>query len=443
MTEKENRDNSEMLTFEELREKLGMNEPVSEKKKRRYSGKVEPLTDAPPKSDMANADITAELQKVLSQKEVPEAPVTVKAEDNGEFVDITDKYITDRKRSVDSPVEIIPQRKQIRTFNQIFSDFFKWFIPLKKDRTREKLRKIVMDLAIVAVVASVIAFGELYRQHKVQLKTEQELKNSIVVTDTMSENEYSAAWETLFKKYPNLDFPVGMNLKYAYLYAVNQELVGWLKIPGTSLDVQLVQSEDDSTYLNKNFYKKTSRYGTPYIDSRNDAKYLNDNTIIYGHHMSDGLMFSNLDKYTTLEGYKASPIIQLDTLYDTYYFKVFAAFITNSDEKDDNGYVFNYTVTSFSNDKMLNDFVTNVKQRSIFNTGITVQPDDKLLTLVTCSYEFNEARLVVMARMVRDNEEISVDTADAVINSSPRYPQGWYDAKGIDNPYADAEKWTP
>ena len=159
--------------------------------------------------------------------------------------------------------------------------------------------------------------------------------------------------------------------------------------------------------------------------------------------MTDGLMFSNLDKYKTLEGYKESPIIEYSTLYETYYFKVFAAFISNAKVVDDNGNFFNFIVTDFVTDEKFSGFVDEVEKRSIFKTDVNVQPDDKLITLVTCSYEFDSARLVVMGRLLRENEDKSVIVDEATLNTSPKYPQAWYDAKNMTNPYADDICWTP
>ena len=111
--------------------------------------------------------------------------------------------------------------------------------------------------------------------------------------------------------------------------------------------------------------------------------------------------------------------------------------------EDDNGYIFNYTVTDFASDEKFMSYVDEIRKRSIFNTDVSVLPDDKLLTLSTCSYEFSKARLVVVARLCRENEEPVVDTSSAVINTVPRYPQAWYDAKNMANPYKDDVNWTP
>ena len=423
-----NENNNEILSFEELRKKLGMDEaPKTEviPKKKGETVASTPATD----------DIFTQIEQALNEttETINESKHIV---ENGKtFVDITEQYVKketviDPETKVEERTETVkPKKKKVRTFNEIFSDFFKGFIPLKKDSTKEKIRKIIMDVAIITIIGCCFAFVDLYVERQVQLQQREEIENTIVDTNDFDDNQYVEAWQDVFAKYPTIQFPENMNLKYSYLYAVNQDLVGWVKIDNTNLDVQVVQSSDNDYYLNRDFYRKTSRYGCPYLDFKNDPQYLDDNTVIYGHHMTDGLMFSNLDKYKTLEGYKESPIIEYSTLYETYYFKVFAAFISNAKVVDDNGNFFNFIVTDFVTDEKFSGFVDEVEKRSIFKTDVNVQPDDKLITLVTCSYEFDSARLVVMGRLLRENEDKSVLVDEAILNTSPKYPQAWYDAK--------------
>lgn len=383
-------------------------------------------------------DIENEIDKAVAD----DRGIKTVTENGMTFVDVTAQYVKKPQKDEDRQEE--PKKdKKIRTFNEIFADFFGKILPKKQDKTREKIRKIVMDISVITIIGCVFAFIILGAEHIVQINNSNGLNSLKVITDDFDSNQYDEAWQELFSKYPSVNFPEGMNLKYAYLYAINPELIGWIKIDGTNLDVQVVQTQDNSKYLKTDFYGKRSRYGCPFLDYRNDSKYFNDNNIIYGHHMSDGLVFSNLDKYKALEGYKESPVIQYDTLYKTYYFKIFAAFITNSLPKDDNEYVFNYTVTDFSSDDKFMSYVEEVKKRSLFTTDISVLPDDKLITLSTCSYEFPKARLVVVGRLCRENENENVDTSTAQINPSPRYPQAWYDAKNRENPYKEDVNWNP
>ena len=89
----------------------------------------------------------------------------------------------------------------------------------------------------------------------------------------------------------------------------------------------------------------------------------------------------------------------------------------------------------------MSSYLSELAQRSLYDTGVDVLPTDKLLTLSTCSHEFEDARFVVVARLVRPGEKAEVDTSKAVINSKPRYPQAYYSKKGMSNPYKNASKW--
>ena len=68
-------------------------------------------------------------------------------------------------------------------------------------------------------------------------------------------------------------------------------------------------------------------------------------------------------------------------------------------------------------------------------------PSDKLLTLSTCSHEFENARLVVVARLVRPGESADIDVSLATLNANVHYPQVYYSKKKQTNPYADAPRW--
>lgn len=329
--------------------------------------------------------------------------------------------------------------KPVRTFNELFRDWSRAFFPNRQDRFWEIVRKVVMDLSVFTLIGCAIWFGVLMGQkNKVRTQLETLKKEIIPENEEQSEDE---AWAEFLARYPNVELPEGMKPKYAYLYAINPELVGWIRIPNTQVDVQIVQAADNSKYLKRDFYGNYSRYGCPFMDCRNDPKYLNQNTIVYGHHMSDGLVFAELDKYKKVEGFTEAPIIELDTLFRTYKYKIYAVFVTNSIAAQDNDYIFNYTVTKFHTKKKFDGYIAGVDERKYYTTGVDMEYSDRLLTLSTCSYEFPEARLVVLARMLRDGEGETVNTKLAAVNENQRWPQIWYDKRHRENPFADAEKW--
>lgn len=427
MDKKEN--NNKMLSFDKLREGLGIEGDLPEVQK-----------NEAPKPVVEN--------KPIIQKVVPKGGKSV-FENGVNFIDITEQYTNpqqpvtevnetpvkqeEKVENVETPVPAAP-KKRVRTFNEIFADFFAVFFPVKGDSSKEKVRKIVMDISIILIVVCTIGFVQLFIENNGQSSSTDSVNNTDIV-DRLNSNSYVESWQEVLAKHPTTTFPEGMNPRYSYFYSSNEDMAGWIKINNTNLDVQVVQGDDNEYYKNKDFYKEDNKSGCPYIDYKNDIVDLDDNTIVYGQNSYNNLMFSVLEQYKTVEGYKKAPIIEFSTLYKSYSFKVFAVFIATDSPISDDG--FSYTVTDFSSDNKFGEFINEVKLRSLLNTDVSVQTDDKILTLVTTSRDFDNAQLVVMGRMVRENESSDVNVDSVTLNTSPKYPQAWYDKKGETNPFTE------
>lgn len=325
--------------------------------------------------------------------------------------------------------------------------------PLPKS---ELIRRIVLGVSIVAIVISAGMLLNEWRLSRQNDNVMEEAEGLIITEGTTNKKDKDKdkttttpltpeeQWAQIKKDYPNVLFPATIQLKYAKLYGENQDFVGYLSAEGVNLNLPVVQTDNDETYLNKNFYGSTTKYGCPFVTHLNNISYnhLDMNTVIFGHHMNNGTIFGALDKYKTLAGYKAAPIITFNTLYKDYQWKIIAAFITNGYAKGDNNYIFPYYFTNLSSTYKMSAYLSELAQRSLYDTGVDVLPTDKLLTLSTCSHEFDDARFVVVARLVRDGESTAVDTSKAVVNSKPRYPQAYYNKKGMTNPYKNANRWV-
>ena len=337
----------------------------------------------------------------------------------------------------------------------------------KKKKVSDIIRTIVLTVSLVAIVVASGVLIREYKLHKDNQNLEAEISNLIIdVPETTTKKKpdktekttkpkdktTTAApttraptpeeqWAQIKAEYPNVVFPPNLQLKYAKLYATNQDFVGYLSAEGVGLNLPVVQTTDDEKYLSKNFYGQSTKYGCPFVTHFNNIETLDTNTVIFGHHMNDGTVFGALDKYKTIDGFKKAPVITFNTLYRDYKWKVIAAFITNAYEKEDNGFVFRYYFTSLSTEERYAAYLNELMQRSLYDTGVDVLPSDKILTLSTCSHEFEEARFVVVARLVRQGESEEVDVSRASVNSNPRYPQAYYDKKKQKNPYANASQW--
>src|SRR5699024_4986563 len=219
-------------------------------------------------------------------------------------------------------------------------------------------------------------------------------------------------------------YPNDYLAKFYPFYLENEDIKGWLQIEGTNVNFPVVQTSDNDYYHRLGFNKEYDYYGTPYIDYECDVKTPSTNLIIYGHNIrNDGQMFNDLTKYKQLSFYKEHPLIDFDSVYEEGEYKIFAAFIVNTLPEHDNGDVFQYNhFVNAENEEEFNAVVDEVRRRSLFDTSVDVEYVDELLTLSTCTYEFKDARFVVVARRVRDGEDSKVDVDQAVVNEDAYYP---------------------
>lgn len=192
-------------------------------------------------------------------------------------------------------------------------------------------------------------------------------------------------------------FILNANINLQELFKKNNDVVGWIKIDGTNINYPVMQNEN--YYLHRNFYKEYSSYGVPYIASYCNIN-TNNNLIIYGHHIKNGKMFANLEKYKSYSFYKEHKQIKLYTLssdktqtIENKYEVVFA-FKTTADE---NGFKY-YNFYNLRNEQEYNNFVEKCNELSFYNTGTNTKYGDKLITLSTCEYSQKNGRMIVIAK---------------------------------------------
>lgn len=316
--------------------------------------------------------------------------------------------------------------------------FTRNFVPSKDDSAAEKVRKIVM---VIAVIAALVSGGYLFNDYViapfVNTKQLDELSGMI------GEGNNVVNTQSLAEKYPGVAFPEGMLEKYAALYARNKDFVGWIEIDGLDISLPVVRGENNDKYLKTDFDGKYSKYGSIFMNCANKVDSLNYNTTIFGHYMKDTKMFGNLMQYKSIAGYKKAPVIEFNTIYGDYKWKVFAAYITNGTSAGDDGYLFNYMFTDLSTNEAVEEFLGEIKLRTIYYPNVDIAVSDRILTLSTCTYELDEGRLIVMARAVRPGESTDVDLTNIRVNPNPRYPQGYYTENNLSNPYKSYNKWYP
>lgn len=347
------------------------------------------------------------------QKEDKKAKESEKQQDD-DYDDIDDK----------------PIRKKASVFKKLRNSLF----PVKGDPPTEAVRKIIFDVAVLALLVTggsllydVIdrgyqdmiidsQVGELY-----QPQGDDEISGEISIPEEEK--------EAVLSQNPKISD------SFIKLYAENNDIVGWLKLgeEGSIINHPVMQADDNDYYLNKNFYKKDTKSGAIFADFRNNFENgeTSANTVLYGHNIWDGSMFAKLTRYYngTLEKgetdrlwfYKKYPTVTFDTIYEPSEWKVFACVLFNTQEE--NGEVYPYTqIHDFDSKEAFNSFILDIMDRSVLWTDVDLTYGDEILTLSTCYYPYGKSidtRCVVFARKVRDGESAGVDISKAQVNENP------------------------
>ncbi len=190
--------------------------------------------------------------------------------------------------------------------------------------------------------------------------------------------------------------------KYADLYEANGDIIGWIKVDGTKIDYPVMQTQDEAEYyLRRNFRKEHSTGGTPFMDASSDIFVPTSNFLIYGHNMKNGTMFHDMLKYKDESFYKEHKTFEFDTIYKggqgTY--EIIAAGYSKIYSKSSNAFKY-YQYAGITSRSDFNEYIKGIKALSEYNTGVSAEYGDQLVTLSTCSYHEENGRFFIVGKRV-------------------------------------------
>ncbi|MDO4746025.1 MAG: class B sortase [Bacillota bacterium] len=190
--------------------------------------------------------------------------------------------------------------------------------------------------------------------------------------------------------------------EYAELYKKNNDIIGWITVEDTKIDYPVMQTQDDPEfYLHRSFDKEYAASGTPFMDAASDIFIPTSNFLIYGHNMKNGTMFHDLLKYDDEEFYQEHKTFKFDTIYKGGQgeYQVIAAGYTRIYPKDSTKFKY-YQYAGITSEVDFDDYVRGVKALSAYDTGVTAEYGDQLVTLSTCAYHVEEGRFFVVGKRV-------------------------------------------
>ena len=241
------------------------------------------------------------------------------------------------------------------------------------------LLTIILFLAIVVFLFAAYQLVTIYMEYREGDEEYTSLSSQYVVPASPSSEKSSS---------PVIDF--------TSLTSLNSDICAWIQLPDTAIDYPVMQGIDNNEYMAKTFRGQKNKAGSIFMAAENQADFSDKNTILYGHNMKNGSMFHDLEKYKEEAFFKAHPSFTLYILDGRVFTcEVFSAHIAHSSDP--------YYNISFSSDEDFLDFANRMKQLSMFPCDVSIAASDRIVTLSTCSYEFDDARMVLHAKIIEQS----------------------------------------
>lgn len=261
--------------------------------------------------------------------------------------------------------------------------FRKFQKKLSQGRYKKPIRIASGCVALVCAASLAVYFGQ-------GKQTEDEIEN----LREIKEQAQAKAETTDGGEAADTGEDGGILPQYQELYAMNQDLIGWLTIGGTTVDYPVMWTPQDTEYYShRGFDGSDSSNGLLFMDGASSVAEEGGNLIIYGHNMKNGSMFADLMEYGKESYYEEHPTIQFDTLYETRTYEVAAVAKTNNIELLPFGY-------TGADEAKFTQAVEAMEANALYDTGVELNYGDDCLTLATCDYSVDNGRLVVLAKRV-------------------------------------------
>lgn len=244
---------------------------------------------------------------------------------------------------------------------------------------KKRYKFIIFLLSIVIIIA--IAYIVRNLRDKEDIQEESKLLNTIEI-------EKSEVTEQKTERM----------LQVEKLRQENSDIVGWVEIEGTNISYPVLQGDDNDYYMTHNYNKEENTYGSIFLDKDYDWSKPSSNLLIYGHNLQNGSMFHDLLNYSKESYYVEHPIVRFTTETEDLEFEIISAFYSRVYYKSEQNVFRYYYFIDAENEEEYNEFVKNAKASSIYDTGITANYGDDLITLITCSYHVDDGRFVVIGR---------------------------------------------
>lgn len=261
-------------------------------------------------------------------------------------------------------------------------------------KKRNKGRIAAALLALICLGTAAFFAGRLWYEEQEYQKGD-DTYDLLRELATVEEPEESGSSPIIGQESENEDNTgEGISIDLDALGEVNEEIRAWLYSPDTVIDYPVCQGEDNSYYLTHLADGTYNKNGCLFIDCGNSGDFSDENTVIYGHHMASGKMFASLICYADQAYYEAHPVMYLTAAGKQYRLELFSGYTTTVDSSS-------YTL-SFGSEHEFMEWLREVCGKSDFRATTYLTADDRIVTLSTCAYSFQDARYVLHGKLVEN-----------------------------------------
>lgn len=255
---------------------------------------------------------------------------------------------------------------------------------------RKGFRLMMGLVACSVLLISVVQLAAYLRESRKSCKLNAELAGEAVVVKTTSDRRKEPEHAQQFEAAPTEIVPIEVD--FNVLLEINEDVIGWIYCEDTPINYPLVQGADNDYYLRRVIDGTRNTSGTLFADCRNAGDFSDVNTILYGHNMKDKSMFGTLAYYKEQSYYEEHPIFWILTPDADYRVDLIAGFLTDADSAV---YSIGQTEQEFF------ALLEQALERSTFQSDYEIAQGEHFLTLSTCSYEHDNARYVLIGRLIR------------------------------------------
>lgn len=271
---------------------------------------------------------------------------------------------------------------------------------LTEVKKREKRRKLTV---VFCAVIAVGCFGYFGVYSYFAQRTQMDYENLALLKGSSSLSGGSWNNPDAFKIHyteEEAEKELSVLPEYETLYQKNKRLIGWIKIDDTVIDYPVMQTANNEYYLDHNFNQEYDKNGSLFLDCDCSIYPRSTNLIIYGHHMKSGQMFGQLQKYAKESYAKKHSVIQFDSIYEKAEYQVMYVFRSQVYNEDDLVFKY-YQFINANSEEEFNSYMKEMEAMSLYDTGVTANYGDSLLTLSTCDHSQTDGRFVVVAKRIK------------------------------------------